>query len=99
MSKAKKVITINLDKERHLYFNLNSLIIVEKETGQKFNELGEDNMSLEMLRALLYAGLKWEDKSLNLDDVGELIDFDNLQEVMEKLGEAMEGLKPSQVLA
>ena len=92
MAKAKKIIQINLDKKRNIWFNLNSLITIEKVTGLKFSEIGED-VSLEIVRAMLFAGLQWEDKDLTLEQVGELIDFDNMTEVMEKLGEAMKGLK------
>lgn len=90
-----KIVVINLDKERHLKFNLNALIIAEKITGKKISELGAEDggMDLEFLRAMLYAGLKWEDKELTLDSVGDYIDMDNLGEVSEKLGEAMGGLK------
>lgn len=90
-----KIVAINLDRERHLRFNLNSLIIIEKLTGKRFDKMGDD-MSLETLRAMLFAGLSWEDKELTVDDIGEMIDFENLEEVMAKLSEAMQGLKQSQ---
>lgn len=90
-----KIVAINLDRERHLKFNLNSLITIERITGQRFDKMGDD-MSLETLRAMLFAGLSWEDKELTLDEIGELIDFENLEQVMDKLNEAMAGLKSSQ---
>lgn len=90
----KKIVTINLDKERHLKFTLNALIIAEKLTGKKLTEMGkENNFDLEFLRAMLYAGLIHEDKELTLDEVGDFIDFENMNEVVEKLNEAMNGLK------
>lgn len=91
----KKVVVVNLDKERHLKFNLNALILAEEITGKKLAELGEkkENFDLAFLRAMLYAGLKHEDKELTLEEVGDLIDMDNMEEVTEKLGEAMQGLK------
>lgn len=92
MAKEKKIVTLELDKERHLWFNLNALITVEKETGVKLSELS-DGMGLDVLRAMLFAGLKWEDKDLTLEYVGELIDFENMQEIMDKLGVALDGLK------
>lgn len=90
--KNKNLVVIDLDKERHLYFNLNSLIMVERLTGKKVADLGED-LGLETLRALLFAGLMWEDKKLTVETVGDLIDFNNLSEVVEKLGSAMKDLK------
>lgn len=91
----KKITVINLDKERHLKYNLNALITAEKITGKKLAELGGDKggFDLEFLRAMLYAGLIWEDKELTIDDVGDLIDMENLEYVTDKLGEAMQGLK------
>lgn len=93
--KVKKVISVNLDKERHLKFNLNTFIIVEELTGKKLADLQGDNggFDFKYLRALLYAGLKHEDKELTLEDVGELIDMDNMETVTSKLEEAMGGLK------
>ena len=96
---ASKIVVVNLDKERHLRFNLNALVLLEKETGRSMSDLvpdektGKNGFDMEMLRALLYAGLKWEDKDLTIDAVGDMIDFDNMNEVSEKLGEAMEGVK------
>ncbi|HID0815697.1 TPA: hypothetical protein ACXNW8_001306 [Clostridium botulinum] len=91
----QKIVTVTLDKERHLKYNLNALILAEKITGKKLSELGKkkDNFDLEFLRGMLYAGLKWEDKELTLEEVGDSIDMDNLEEVTNKLGEAMQGLK------
>lgn len=91
----KKITVINLDKERHLKYNLNALITAEKITGKKLAELGGEKGSfdLEFLRAMLYAGLIWEDKELTLEDVGDLIDMENLEYVTDRLGEAMQGLK------
>ncbi|WMU08031.1 hypothetical protein vBCtySFA67_00013 [Clostridium phage vB_CtyS-FA67] len=91
-----RITVINLDKERHLKFNLNALILAEKETGIKMSDMAneaKDGLSLEFLRAFLYAGLKWEDKKLTVEKVGDMIDFDNLSEVSEVLSEAMGDLK------
>lgn len=95
MGKTKKIVAVMLDKERHLKFNLNALIMAEKITGKKLSEMGEDKaeFGLEFLRAMLYAGLIHEDKELTLEEVGDMIDMDNMEEVTEKLGEAMSGLK------
>lgn len=95
MAKADKLVSIELDKVRHLKFNLNALILAEKTTGKKMAELGntEGGFDMEFLRAMMYAGLKHEDKKLTLEDVGDMIDFNNLEEVTNKLNEAMQGLK------
>ena len=91
----KKIVTIRLDKERILKFNLNALILAEEITGKKLASLGADTngFDLAFLRGMLYAGLKHEDSELTLEQVGDLIDMDNMEEVTNKLGEAMKGLK------
>jgi hypothetical protein len=95
MAKVRKIVAIELDKERHLKFTLNALIIAEGITGKKLADLGDDKgaFDLTFLRAMLYAGLVWEDKALTLDEVGDLIDMDNMDVVTAKLGEAMQSLK------
>lgn len=94
MAKISKVVTIQLDKERHIKFNLNALILAEKLTGTKMTDLGKNgDFDMAFLRGMLCAGLNHEDKELTVDQVGDMIDFDNLEEVTSKLGEAMSGLK------
>lgn len=92
---AKKIVTVTLDKERHMKFDLNALILAEKMTGKKMAEFGneEGGIELDVIRALVYAGLKWEDKELTVETVGENIDLENLGEIADKLGEALGGLK------
>lgn len=83
----KKLVQITLDKERNLYFNLNSFRILEKEFGIQLEKLGE-NISLETIQALLYVGLRHEDKTLTFEEVGEMVDFGNMADVNEKLTKA-----------
>lgn len=92
MAKAKKMVKINLDKERHLYFNLNSLEVIENITGNSIDKLQED-MNMKTLKAIVYAGLLHEDKSLTLDEVGDMIGFEDIEEVSKAIGEAFGGLK------
>lgn len=94
MAKATKVVTVKLDKERHLKFTLNSLILVEDLTGLKVTDFKDNNegMSLKYVRALLYAGLKWEDKDLTEEQVGDIVEICNMEEVTKKIDEAMSGL-------
>lgn len=90
--KEKKLVSINLDKERHLYFNLNSLEIIEDLTGKSLDKIG-DEMNMKTLKAIVFAGLKHEDKSLTLEKVGDMIGFEDIQKVSEAIGEAFKGLK------
>lgn len=83
----KKLVQITLDKERNLYFNLNSFRILEKEFDIQLDKLGE-NISLETIQALLYVGLRHEDKTLTFEEVGDMVDFGNMADVNEKLTKA-----------
>lgn len=88
-----KLITIELDRERHLKYNLNAIITAEKVSGRSFGDLNKGKMDFDFMRALIYAGLLHEDETLTVDAVGDLIDFDNIEYVSEKLGEALQKVK------
>lgn len=77
----KKIVTIEMDKARNLKFGMNALIELEKELGKPLTELSEGGVSLETLRSMVYVGLKWEDKKLSRENIGDLMD-----EVVEKHG-------------
>jgi hypothetical protein len=82
------LVTIMLDKERTLKFTLNTLIEVEDSLGFSLASLG-DNISIRVMRTLLTAGLRHEDKELTEEVVGEYITMDNMGEVQEALAKAM----------
>lgn len=79
-------VTINLDKERVLFYNLNALCALE-EMGVNIADLGTA-VKMSQVRAILWAGLKHEDADLTLEDVGELITMDNINEVSEAISAA-----------
>lgn len=84
---TKKLVPITLDKERNLRYTLNSFRILEKEFDIKVDSLGE-NITLETIQALLYVGLRHEDKTLTFEEVGDMVDFGNMAEVNEKISKA-----------
>lgn len=86
------MVKIVLDKERNLYFSLNSLEIIEDLTGKTIDKVTE-NLNMKSLKAIVYAGLIHEDKSLTVEDVGEMIGFNDISRVSEAIGEAFGGLK------
>ena len=88
----KKMVKIILDKERNLYFNLNSLEIIEELTGKTIDKVTQ-NLNMKSLKAIVYAGLVHEDKSLTVEAVGEMIGFDDISRVSEAIGQAFGGLK------
>lgn len=92
MAKEKKMVTINLDKERHLYFTLNSLELIEDMTGTSVDKIGE-NMNMKTLKVIVYAGLVHEDKALTVNEVGELIGVEKIEEVSKAVAEAFKVLK------
>ena len=88
----KKMVKIVLDKERNLYFNLNSLEIIEELTGKTIDKVTQ-NLNMKSLKGIVYAGLVHEDKSLTVEAVGEMIGFDDISRVSEAIGQAFGGLK------
>ena len=88
----KNIVKLNLDRERNLYFNLNSLELIEQLTGKPISQMNE-NLDMKSLKAVIYAGLIHEDSSLTLEDVGEIVGFENISEVSAAIGKAFTGLK------
>ena len=78
----EELVTIKLDKERHLRLTLKGMIEFEKVTGKnllkgfKFKDL-----SLTDVAALIWACLIHEDRELTYDDVLCMIDLQNMQAV------------------
>ena len=94
--KPKKVY-IELDKQREIKFNMNALATLEQSYGsfKKAMEALQDS-SIVAMRALLHAGLRHEDKSLTVDQVGELVDMGNIGDVTGKIMEAFQSALPAQ---
>jgi len=80
MPKLDKLVTINLDKERHLRLSLKGMIAFEKLTGKnllKGFQLNE--LTLGDTAAMMWACLIHEDKELTYDDVCCMIDLKNIE--------------------
>lgn len=89
----KNMVAIELGgKERNLYFNLNSLEIIEELTGQSLDKVTK-NVNMKTLKVLVYAGLVHEDKELTVDAVGDMIGFTDIERVSEAIGKAFGGLQ------
>lgn len=87
-NKQKNEVKINLDKERTLRFTLNSLAELEDAFGVPLSKLGEIELGIKSIRTMLWAGLIHEDDALTERQVGNFVDFDNLEEVQKKVTEA-----------
>lgn len=90
-----KVYTINLDKERHLKFDLNAFAELEGIYGD-FQTAMEamSNGSIKAVRAMLWAGLVHEDENLTIKDVGSMIDMSNIGYVVETISKAVSEAMP-----
>jgi len=58
---------------RNLKFDVNALADFEQETGMGFATLMKQRAVFASARAMLWAGLKHEDRSLQVSDVGDLL--------------------------
>ncbi len=86
----KQGITINLDKPRTLRFGINALAKIEDLTGTPLTKLDLNKVGIKDLLIIVYAGLYYEDKTLTIEAVWDLIDeYSSIQEITEKLGEAL----------
>lgn len=84
-----KKVYVQLDKKRRLEIDFNAMAAFEDETGDSLFTLGE-NLSAKQLRALLWAACLHEDPELKIETVGKHVTMKNLNEINEKLGEAMQ---------
>lgn len=65
-------------RSRNLRYDINALADFEQLTGMGFGQLMQMKAMFATARALLYAGLKHEDRTLSVERVGDLImDFIN----------------------
>ena len=79
-------VTINLDKERHLVFDLDSFCEMEDKYGSvndAFKTIGKGSMK--DLRYITWLGLKNEDEKLTEKDAGHLIKAQQFKELSNKL--------------
>ncbi|WP_129692316.1 hypothetical protein [Gottfriedia acidiceleris] len=100
----QRIVTIpTTDKERHMRFGTNQVVEVEEQLGMGLIDAAE-NPTFKVMRTIFYAGLKWEDKELTLEAVGDFMDdviFEHgFAYLADKMGQAIEGTfgdKPSAV--
>lgn len=85
-----KLVPIQLDKKRHLKFDLNAFAELEELYGD-MNAVFEamQKGSIKAIRAMLWAGLVHEDKELTIEQVGSMIDMSNINDVVETVSKAI----------
>lgn len=96
MQKLKdKGIKIELDKERYLKFNFNTLVDLEERFGSLIEmEKALANPSMKDIRFILYTTLKDDDDTLTERKVGDIINLDKLGYITEKLTEGLSDSLP-----
>ncbi|MEH7117214.1 hypothetical protein V7128_07300 [Neobacillus vireti] len=89
-----KKVEITLDKVRHLAFPMMSLIKLKKEFGIQLTDLQDEKKAqdMEVITAIIWAGLIHEDRELSFEDVAYMIDVSMLPEVSAKLSEIFAGM-------
>lgn len=91
-----KYINIELDKPRRLRFDINALADAEEELGTGIGKALQMRAGIREIRALLWAGLKWEERGLTLSRTGMILQGHlssgggSLEDVAGAIGEALE---------
>ena len=83
-------VTISLDKERHLRYTWGSVRRLKREEGIVFTELEDDQLTdLDVIASVLWAGLVWEDETLTVNAVADMVPLNRTGEVSDKIAEAI----------
>ena len=93
------VVPVELDKKRNLRYDFNALIEIEEMTGKSINivlgSLGSgDDARLSDVRLLIYAGLKWEDPDLTVEETGAIIGLHDITSLTAAISNALKESAP-----
>jgi hypothetical protein len=95
VSKLVKPIKVKLDKERNLLLDMNAMSDFEDLTGKSFLKgFDLNNLKIKDVRALLWAGLHQEDKTLTPEAVGAMLGVSNIKDVMQAIYKAIASAVP-----
>jgi hypothetical protein len=90
-----KGIKIKLDKTRTLKFDLRAMSTFEQVTGKNFFfDINWERIGAFDMQALIFSCLAHEDDNLTFDDVGDMINIDNMASIKEQLDQIMEENSP-----
>lgn len=96
MSKAKKPITITLDRERTILYTFKGLEALEREGINPFSsDISTAIQSPLGLKLILWAGLIHEDPELKPDQLSELLDLRQISKYADLVGKALTESMPS----
>lgn len=87
-------VKIELDRERHLKFDLNAACQIEEHTGKNYFKMLGDGLTASDLRAVLWAGLVHEDADLTIEQIGAMIHPGKVVTLMEAISEAVTASLP-----
>lgn len=96
-NKATPRVKVLLDKERTIVFDLNAMVRFEEATGKNLfdGSITETSLtSAKDMRALLWACLSHDEDNLTLEQVGAMINMQNMVELQGKLNEAIDVAMP-----
>lgn len=89
-----RAVMIDADKARNLRYGVNAFSNIREMLGIPMSKLDTDSMDFSEIRTIVYCGLKWEDKTLSLEKVGDIIDEmiekHGIDYVIEKMTKAIE---------
>lgn len=81
---------IQLDKSRNMRLGMKAISLIEKKLKCSISKLDTENMTMEEMATIIWAGLVHEDKELTVDKVMDLIDdYSSITKAMQAVGEAM----------
>jgi hypothetical protein len=89
-NKQRAFVEVQLDKKRHFRFTMNALEIIEDELGFGLHEMEGKNLKMKEIKLIMWAGLLHEDPDLTLEQLGNMIDTENMKYVQEQMGKAFE---------
>lgn len=83
---------VTLDRERIFKYGMKAISLVEKKFKKPIAKIDMESLTMEDTAVLIWAGLFHEDAQLTPDKVMTLVDdYSNMTDVMEIVGQAMEG--------
>lgn len=87
---SKPYIPYQLDKMRNLRYGMKAFSLVEHKVGVPLAKIDLNNLTMDQLATLIWAGLAHEDKELTEEKVMDLIDdYSDIKEASEMLTKAI----------
>lgn len=81
---------VQLDKTRNFKYGMKAISLVEKKFKKPMSKIDMDDLTMEEMATLLWAGLVHEERELTPDKVMDLVDdYSNVVTVAKIMGEAI----------